>query len=154
MKENEKKRNASNSDDEDHQLSKNERSPKGKSIAGESAWGGSSIGKGSKAPVVSNAAGATSHSKFETNPMEDLGFPKLNDQLRPLREQRLKLEELKVSLKKTKRKSKSPKKKSALKNASSVFETEDAISAYTGYTSEMDRLIEVKDKITVDYFPM
>jgi hypothetical protein len=35
-----------------------------------------------------------------------------------------------------------------------VFETEDAISAYTGYTSEMDRLIEVKDKITVDYFPM
>ena len=36
----------------------------------------------------------------------------------------------------------------------SVFDNPDATSAFTGYTSAMDKNIDSKDKITVDYFPM
>ena len=52
---------------------------------------------------------------------------------------------------------KSPKKKTALKQAQSTiiaFDNADGTSAFTGYTSAMDKTIDIKDKITVDYFPM
>ena len=53
---------------------------------------------------------------------------------------------------------KSPKKgkknkKSALKSKSLLNETDDAISAYTGYTTELDALIKDQDRITDDFFP-
>ena len=92
----------------------------------------------------------------EVNPLEDLGHPRLNEQLIPLREQRTRLEEKKGQAKKVKKKS--PKKKGALKNArtlgTSEFDPDEATSAYTGYTSEFDKQLEAKDRITVDYFPM
>lgn len=73
-----------------------------------------------------------------------------------MRDLRLRLEELKAQLKKSKKKSRSPKKRGGLKSASNfdAVTADDGVSAYTGYTSEMDKLIDPKDKITVDYFPL
>jgi hypothetical protein len=36
----------------------------------------------------------------------------------------------------------------------SEFDIDDATSAFTGYTSEFDKKLDPKDRITVDYFPM
>ena len=91
----------------------------------------------------------------DVHPNEDLGQPKWNEVLAQLREQRLKL--IPRLNEKLKSKKKSPNKKSALKkgqSSMSVFDNADATSAFTGYTSAMDKNIDSKDKITVDYFPM
>lgn len=92
--------------------------------------------------------------------MEDLGHPRFNEQLIPVREQRIRLDEKKGQKKSPKKKS--PKKKGNLKNAKSTksmigaseFDIDDATSAFTGYTSEFDKKLDPKDRITVDYFPM
>lgn len=78
----------------------------------------------------------------------------------PLREQRIRLEDKKGQKKSPKKKS--PKKKGNLKNAKSnksiigvsEFDIDDATSAFTGYTSEFDKKLDPKDRITVDYFPL
>ena len=89
---------------------------------------------------------------LEVGPLEDLGAAKLNEQLIELRHTRIKLEDKKGQLSVKK---KSPKKKGALKKPGAPSVTEDdAITAYTGYTTGKDQLIPVKDKITVDYFPL
>lgn len=36
----------------------------------------------------------------------------------------------------------------------SALDNVDAVSAFTGYTSAIDKNIDSKDKITVDYFPL
>ena len=94
MKKNEARRNASNSDEEREKVKKG-RSP---SPDGGSKWGGSSISKGTGAPSM--LGGKSTLSVFQgtghdVNPLEDLGHPRLNEQLIPLRDQRTKLEEKK-----------------------------------------------------------
>ena len=83
------------------------------------------------------------------NHIEDLGMQKWNEALSQLRDQRNKLgEKIGKSPKKGKRN-----KKSALKSKSILNETDDAISAFTGYTTELDALIKDQDRITDDFFP-
>lgn len=150
MNERKKARENSNSSEEQSKL----RTGRNASPDAESKWGGSTVySNNNKAAGSTSSKPAEKAFQVDVNPSEDLGANKLNHQLQELRTIRFKLEEHKFQQKKKK---KSPKKKGALKKpGASEFETEfDATSAFTGYTSAMDRHIDDKDRIQVDYFPM
>lgn len=124
----------------------------GSTIEAASRWEGSSVFSG--ATRTKSVKETKSEHMFgrDIGPLEDLRGAKLNEQLVELRHTRIKLEEKKQT---KSPKKKSPKKKGALKKPGEVAVTEDdATTVVTGYTAGFDALIPVKDKITVDYFPL
>ncbi len=129
---------------------------------GGSQWGdGSNAGRsiisasksgaaGGKSPQVTGGASSKLGSTFNLMP-ESLGNDKWNEALAPLREVRNKLDE---KIKSNKKKRKKRNKKSNLKGSQWTQSEggDDMVSAYTGYTSNMDEGIDIKDKITEDFF--
>lgn len=129
--------------------------------------GGSQFGDGSNAgrsimsASKSGAAGGKQAAQVTQNTSkfgstfnllpESLGNDKWNEALAPLRDVRNKLDE---KIKSNKKRRKKRNKKSNLKSSQWTQSEggDDCTSAYTGYTSQLDNGIDIKDKIVEDFF--